>query len=132
MSCSRSIATTESRQLRRQLHNYFNVLAMSVFYFLLYSGDLDISPLTAILYWDYLITIGMVHSLILNAADGYSLALLGSEIRYLWCRSKTQSTFWFFVNRYLAILGNIPVMTMAFISLDPRVRPYFNVEEWLY
>ena len=56
----------------------------------------------AILYFDYLIT-------------------FGDEVRFCWRRRPTSATILFFVNRYLSLVGNVPVILQSFRSWDEAV-----------
>ncbi|KAJ7053653.1 hypothetical protein C8F01DRAFT_1260284 [Mycena amicta] len=49
----------------------------------------------ALLYWDHIITLDV-------------------EVQYIWKRRKSMSTYWFFINRYVALAGNIPVMILPY------------------
>jgi len=53
----------------------------------------------AILYYDHLLT-------------------LGAEVVYIWSRPKTLSSYWFFLNRYLAFSSSIPITVFYFISFN--------------
>ncbi|KAJ7214361.1 hypothetical protein GGX14DRAFT_696605, partial [Mycena pura] len=55
------------------------------------------------LYWDHLIT-------------------LDCEVRFLWRRRKTTSAYWFFLNRYLGFISNIPIAILPFLTVPPDVR----------
>ncbi|KAI3615673.1 hypothetical protein WG66_011890 [Moniliophthora roreri] len=45
----------------------------------------------------------------------------GDEVKHIWKRAKIQSSYWFFLNRYLAFFGNISVTVLGFTSLDASV-----------
>ncbi|KAJ7655486.1 hypothetical protein B0H17DRAFT_1214005 [Mycena rosella] len=53
------------------------------------------------LYWDHLITLDL-------------------EVHHIWKRRKTTGTYWFFINRYLGFISNIPVAILPFFSLAPQ------------
>ncbi|KAJ7214373.1 hypothetical protein GGX14DRAFT_696606, partial [Mycena pura] len=55
------------------------------------------------LYWDHLIT-------------------LDCEVRFLCRRRKTTSAYWFFLNRYLGFISNIPIAILPFLTVPPDVR----------
>ena len=44
------------------------------------------------------------------------------EIDYLWIRPKSQSSNWFFMNRYFAFIGNLVVAVFGFLDLSAQVR----------
>ncbi|KJA15292.1 hypothetical protein HYPSUDRAFT_72147 [Hypholoma sublateritium FD-334 SS-4] len=52
---------------------------------------------------------------------------IGEEIEYLWKRPKNRSTYWLFVNRYLAFFGNIAVVVLGFTTLSTSSCQHFNV-----
>ncbi|KAJ7661159.1 hypothetical protein B0H17DRAFT_1337266 [Mycena rosella] len=56
---------------------------------------------TSFLYWDHLITLDL-------------------EVHHIWKHRKTTSTYWFFINRYLGFISNIPVAILPFFSLAPQ------------
>ena len=61
---------------------------------------------SAILYYDYLLT-------------------FGEEVRFFWGRKRTNSvTVLFFLNRYVSILGNVPVILQSFRSWDDDVSSF--------
>ena len=60
-------------------------------------------PRIAILYYDYLLT-------------------FGDEVRFFWRRRPGSVTILFFVNRYLSIVGNVPVILQSFRSWGGAVR----------
>ncbi|KAJ6613166.1 hypothetical protein B0H10DRAFT_2192099 [Mycena sp. CBHHK59/15] len=62
---------------------------------------------TSLLYWDHILT-------------------LDSEIRFLWRRTRSPSTWWFFINRYLGLISNIPVVILSFVTLSPKPE-YQNI-----
>jgi hypothetical protein len=45
------------------------------------------------------------------------------EIDYLWTRTrlKSLSTYWFFLNRYFALFGNLAVTVLGFSDLSVQV-----------
>ncbi|KIY52036.1 hypothetical protein FISHEDRAFT_56268 [Fistulina hepatica ATCC 64428] len=47
---------------------------------------------------------------------------LDEEVRYMWQRHKTFSTYCFLFNRYLALLVNISVSVLVFLSFNDQVR----------
>lgn len=49
----------------------------------------------SLLYWDHFLT-------------------FDDEVKYVWRSSFSWSSFWFFLNRYFAFFGNIPVIVIAF------------------
>ncbi|KAJ7051299.1 hypothetical protein C8F01DRAFT_1174937 [Mycena amicta] len=49
----------------------------------------------ALLYWDHIITLDV-------------------EVQYIWKRRKSMSAYWFFINRYVAFAGNIPVTILPY------------------
>ncbi|KAJ7751493.1 hypothetical protein DFH07DRAFT_774737 [Mycena maculata] len=49
-----------------------------------------------------------------------------AEIKFMWLRKKTASSFWFFLIRYIGFAGNVPVVIFTFISLSPRPRCLFD------
>lgn len=51
----------------------------------------------------------------------------GNEIDYLWRRPKSQSAYWFFLNRYFAFLGNIAVTILGFTTLTPQSCRQYNL-----
>ncbi|KAF8198484.1 hypothetical protein BJ912DRAFT_951533, partial [Pholiota molesta] len=51
----------------------------------------------------------------------------GQEIDYLWKRPKTRSSYWFFVNRYLAFFGNIAVTVLGFTTLSTQSCKKYNI-----
>ena len=68
--------------------------------------DVDIScvdEITAILYYDHLIT-------------------FSEELRYIWKRSFSMASAWFLVNRYIPFLGNVVVLVVRFDSFGNEVR----------
>ncbi|KAJ6564974.1 hypothetical protein DFH09DRAFT_1145416 [Mycena vulgaris] len=60
------------------------------------------------LYWDHLIT-------------------LRDEVRFLWRKAKTRSTFYFFVNRYLACFGDVVITVFQFTSVPASVCRHVNL-----
>lgn len=54
-----------------------------------------------ILYYDYLVTLPI-------------------EIQYIWPKPSSKSSIWFFVNRYIPIFGNIPILLSSFASATAR------------
>ncbi|KAJ7638362.1 hypothetical protein FB45DRAFT_902606 [Roridomyces roridus] len=68
---------------------------------------LFLAPLT-FLYWDHLLT-------------------LGDEVRYIWNKRKTPSSYFFFVNRYLAVFGNVVVAVYSFVDVPPDWCSSFNM-----
>ncbi|KAJ7253119.1 hypothetical protein C8J57DRAFT_1348847, partial [Mycena rebaudengoi] len=50
---------------------------------------------------------------------------LSEEIRYIWRRPKRPSSYWFFLNRYLALSTNIINTIFTFRPTDPQVCPMF-------
>ncbi|KAJ6582481.1 hypothetical protein DFH09DRAFT_1145465 [Mycena vulgaris] len=65
------------------------------------------------LYWDHLIT-------------------LDTEVHHLWRRRKTTSAYWFFINRYLGFISNIPIIILPFSKLSPQLcRRYTFLREIL-
>ncbi|KAJ7895521.1 hypothetical protein B0H14DRAFT_2680664 [Mycena olivaceomarginata] len=55
------------------------------------------------------------------------LLTLGDEIRFLWKKPKTPSTYCFLVNRYLAFSGDIAVTFFVFNSVPDRVCKHVNL-----
>ncbi|KAF8957384.1 hypothetical protein BDZ97DRAFT_108688 [Flammula alnicola] len=49
------------------------------------------------------------------------------EIEYLWRRPKNRSSYWFFVNRYLAFFGNIAVSILGFTTLSSQVCKRYSM-----
>ncbi|KAF5318711.1 hypothetical protein D9619_010637 [Psilocybe cf. subviscida] len=47
------------------------------------------------------------------------LITIGDEIEYLWKRPKTRSSLWFFVTRYMGLVGNVIITILIF--MDPPV-----------
>ncbi|KAF8799570.1 hypothetical protein BYT27DRAFT_7201457 [Phlegmacium glaucopus] len=43
------------------------------------------------------------------------------EIDYLWTRPRSQSSYWFFLNRYFAFFGNLVVTILGFSDLSAQV-----------
>ncbi|KAH6908784.1 hypothetical protein BKA70DRAFT_252368 [Coprinopsis sp. MPI-PUGE-AT-0042] len=43
---------------------------------------------------------------------------LTREIEYLWAKPKSQSSYWFFLNRYFAFLANLSVTVLGFSPLS--------------
>ncbi|KAJ7488060.1 hypothetical protein FB451DRAFT_1226335 [Mycena latifolia] len=64
-------------------------------------------PIT-FLYWDHLMT-------------------FGDEVRFLWRKTKTLSTYCFLVNRYLAFFGDIVVSVFVFTSVPDSVCKRVNL-----
>lgn len=63
----------------------------------------DLSLHLVILYYDYLLT-------------------LGDEVRYFWHRRRIHSvTVFFFVNRYVQLIGNVGIVLQTFGNLSIRV-----------
>lgn len=54
-----------------------------------------------ILYYDYLVTLPV-------------------EIQYIWPKLFSKSSIWFFINRYIPIFGNIPILLSSFASATAR------------
>ncbi|KAJ7466832.1 hypothetical protein B0H11DRAFT_55530 [Mycena galericulata] len=64
-------------------------------------------PIT-FLYWDHLIT-------------------FGDELRFLWKKTKTPSTYCFLLNRYLAFFGDIVVTVFVFTTIPTSVCKHVNL-----
>ncbi|KAJ6627622.1 hypothetical protein B0H10DRAFT_355111 [Mycena sp. CBHHK59/15] len=64
-------------------------------------------PIT-FLYWDHLMT-------------------FGDEVRFLWRKPKTPSTYCFFLNRYLACFSDVAVAIFVFSTVPPSVCTTFNL-----
>lgn len=47
---------------------------------------------------------------------------IGDEINYFWRRPITQSSVWFFLNRYVAFFGNIVAVTLEWVDFPPEKR----------
>lgn len=47
---------------------------------------------------------------------------LGDEVRFLWRKAKTRSTYYFFVNRYLAFFGDVAITVFRFVAVPTSVR----------
>ncbi|KAG2048007.1 hypothetical protein BDR06DRAFT_795045 [Suillus hirtellus] len=57
------------------------------------------------------------------------MATLPEEIMFIWCRPKAMSAVLFFVNRYIAVLGNILVLLSTFlpVSTERSQLCFFNI-----
>ena len=65
-----------------------------------------------VLYWDYLLTL----------SDEIKFYWQGTQKKLSWTPLKLSWTpFFFFLNRYLAIFGHIPVMVEFFAKLPEKV-----------
>ncbi|KAJ7135706.1 hypothetical protein C8R44DRAFT_768896 [Mycena epipterygia] len=60
------------------------------------------------LYWDHLMT-------------------FGDEVRYLWRKAKTRSTYYFFLTRYLACFGDIAITVFQFTVVPISVCPHVSL-----
>ncbi|KAJ7487963.1 hypothetical protein FB451DRAFT_1226039 [Mycena latifolia] len=60
------------------------------------------------LYWDHLLT-------------------FGDEMRFLWRKAKTRSTYYFLINRYLAFFGDIAITVFQFTSVPISVCKHVNL-----
>ncbi|KAF7350278.1 hypothetical protein MVEN_01331800 [Mycena venus] len=49
------------------------------------------------------------------------------EVRYLWRKAKTRSTYYFFLNRYLAFFGDASITIFRFATVPISVCPHVNV-----
>ncbi|KAF9458376.1 hypothetical protein BDZ94DRAFT_106988 [Collybia nuda] len=56
----------------------------------------------SILFYDYIITIGR-------------------EVEYIWRRPKSNSSYYFFLNRYNSLLGNVVIMGLSFTAFPRRL-----------
>lgn len=85
--------------------NYFLSLVGfgEFFLFACPSKTVIIFDLAAILYYDYILT-------------------FGDEIQFVWGRKRSSVTLLFFANRYVSILGNIPVILQTFENWSSTVR----------
>ncbi|KAH8115922.1 hypothetical protein DFH11DRAFT_1542729 [Phellopilus nigrolimitatus] len=61
----------------------------------------------AILYYDYVLT-------------------FGDEVRFFWGRRANSVTLLFFLNRYLSVLGNVPVILQSFAGWSPEGCSHFQ------
>lgn len=56
----------------------------------------------------------------------YDYALtLHEEIRFFWRPKRTMVAVFFFVNRYLSVFGNVPVILQSFAIWTPKASPAF-------
>jgi hypothetical protein len=81
-----------------------------------YYHRLDVTDfLEALLYYDHLLTLGAlsVHQLPENQPLLISLPS-ESEVKFIWTRPRTFSSFMFFLNRYFSFGGNIVIMLSMF------------------
>lgn len=46
---------------------------------------------------------------------------LGREIDYVWRRKKSNSSYYFFLNRYFSFFGNLAVSVLGFTNLSTQV-----------
>jgi hypothetical protein len=46
------------------------------------------------------------------------LLTFDDEVRFIWNRKKTQSSYWYLCNRYLGFFGNIAVLVMSYVTLN--------------
>jgi len=59
-------------------------------------------------------------------------AIAEHEVQHLWARPKSQSAYWFFVNRYFAFTSHIVVLVMAFTNnLSTDVCRVFSSDPFL-
>ncbi|KAJ7690952.1 hypothetical protein B0H17DRAFT_1063763 [Mycena rosella] len=94
---STTLAPTTSSSMSDELAATTSALRLHDYLFLL--------PIT-FLYWDHLMT-------------------FGDEVRFLWRKTKTPSTYCFFVNRYLACFGDIVVAVFIFASVPDSTTLLF-------
>ncbi|KAF7289760.1 hypothetical protein MIND_01349700 [Mycena indigotica] len=73
-------------------------------------------PAMTFLFWDHALTFGVLLPLPRPPHAHYQHAT-GDEIRFLWRRKKTMSTYCFFLNRYIAFFGDIAVIYFTFYSI---------------
>jgi hypothetical protein len=78
-------------------------------------------PIT-FLYFDHLLTFGGLFPVELDQMRG-SNHFSGDEVRFLWKKTKTPSTYCFLLNRYLAFFGDIVVTVFIFTTVPDSVRP---------
>jgi len=50
-----------------------------------------------------------------------AMHIADQEIDYLWTRPKSQSAYWFFLNRYFAFFGNLATTILGFSDLSAQV-----------
>ncbi|THU96205.1 hypothetical protein K435DRAFT_101806 [Dendrothele bispora CBS 962.96] len=62
---------------------------------------------TVILYWDHILT-------------------FGDEVKYIWFRPKISSSYWFFLNRYIAFFGSIPLLVLTLATSNISVCKRYN------
>ncbi|KAJ7152105.1 hypothetical protein C8R46DRAFT_484762 [Mycena filopes] len=67
----------------------------------------------SILIWDHLIT-------------------LGEEWRFIWCRGKSMSAYWFLALRYGALAVNIPVLVFSFVTLPHKVCTQYTLAHQVF
>ncbi|KAJ7637343.1 hypothetical protein DFH06DRAFT_1219477 [Mycena polygramma] len=51
----------------------------------------------------------------------------GDEVRFLWRKAKTRSTYYFFMNRYLAFFGDIAITVFHFMAVPTSVCSHVNL-----
>jgi len=74
-----------------------------------------------------IITHGYLHMLAISILYYDHLITAGLEVRYLWGRPKSQSSYWFFLNRYFAFLANISVTALGFSKLSDESCKKYNL-----
>ncbi|KAF8193236.1 hypothetical protein K438DRAFT_1829332, partial [Mycena galopus ATCC 62051] len=62
----------------------------------------------SLLYWDHCIT-------------------FSDEVRFLWRKAKTRSTYYFFLNRYLAFFGDVSITVFHFAAVPISVCTHVNL-----
>ncbi|KAJ7046056.1 hypothetical protein C8F04DRAFT_1387727 [Mycena alexandri] len=60
------------------------------------------------------------------------LITLDEEWHFLWCRTKSTSTYWFFALRYGALAANIPVLVFSFITLPYKVGSHYTLAHQVF
>ncbi|KAK7046512.1 hypothetical protein R3P38DRAFT_3175791 [Favolaschia claudopus] len=76
-----------------------------------------------ILYFDHLVTLGMILHLLYIRCTSHRLFLSGTEIELLWRRRVSFSAYWFYINRYLGLFSGLAVSALPF---DCRNYSFFR------